>query len=132
MIKVTEKQRDTSLRLYGQTYQDAIAPAVRKVEGGYEVDTAHPAWVAAQAIKAAKAKNTPTTVPLAPIPYEDWPVWAKWLKRAFAKPEDVGIGSTIERTLGMFGKGYKSTLQAMGLPCGCADRKAEYDIIYRY
>jgi hypothetical protein len=68
------------------------------------------------------------------IPWEaeqQWPTWAK-LVAAMKAPEDKGVGSTIDRKLGLLGAAFKLTLKALGVPCGCGDRRDLYDKLYPY
>ena len=68
---------------------------------------------------------------LEPIPHDRWPLWAKAVE-ALRSADDIGVGSTIKRQLGVMGALFTATMTAVGLPCGCADRAAQYDIQYRY
>jgi hypothetical protein len=68
---------------------------------------------------------------LQPIPYEDWPVWAKALKK-LAMPDDVGIGDVVRRTIGeetseKFKSWYK---RVAGKDCGCNGRQAAWNKLY--
>ncbi len=65
------------------------------------------------------------------IPFEQWPKWAKWVSERRWEGE-IGVGSTIKRLLGAFGEAFKKTLAAIGVPCGCDKRAAQYDIEYPY
>jgi hypothetical protein len=69
-----------------------------------------------------------TFLPLHP---DNWPAWAK-LVAAMKAPEDKGVGSTIDRKLGLIGAAFKLTLKALGVPCGCGERKELYDKLYSY
>jgi hypothetical protein len=68
---------------------------------------------------------------LLPLHPDNWPAWAK-LVAAMKAPEDKGVGSTIDRKLGLLGAAFKLTLKALGVPCGCGDRKELYDRLYPY
>jgi hypothetical protein len=69
-----------------------------------------------------------TFLPLHP---DNWPAWAK-LVAAMKADSDAGVGSTIDRKLGLIGAAFKLTLKALGVPCGCGDRKELYDKLYPY
>lgn len=71
------------------------------------------------------------TVKVQPVPRDKWPLWAAAISK-LATDADKGVGSTVDRLLGVGGKAYKATMRAMGVPCGCAKRKAEWDVMYRY
>jgi len=45
---------------------------------------------------------------------------------------DIGVGSTIERELGRAGVAFKAVLATLGVPCGCADRRDEWNALYPY
>jgi hypothetical protein len=68
---------------------------------------------------------------LLPLHPDNWPAWAK-LVAAMKAPEDKGVGSTIERKLGLIGAAFKLTLKALGVPCGCGDRRELYNKLYPY
>lgn len=68
---------------------------------------------------------------LEPIPRDQWPKWASAVA-SFAKPEDKGVGDTVKRMLGSAGVLFQATLQALGLPCGCDQRQAEYNARFPY
>jgi len=73
----------------------------------------------------------PPLTPLIPVPRDKWPAWAN-LVAARATPSDIGVGSTIERELGRVGVAFKAVLATLGVPCGCADRRDEWDALYPY
>jgi hypothetical protein len=51
------------------------------------------------------------------------PRMVAWLKR-FRKPEDRGLGDTIERLLAdAGGRRFKHLMHLLHLPCGCEDRQ---------
>jgi hypothetical protein len=66
-----------------------------------------------------------------PLHPDNWPAWAK-LVAAMKSADDAGVGSTIDRKLGLIGAAFKLTLKALGVPCGCGDRKELYDKLYPY
>lgn len=84
-------------------------------------------------VDSGKARTTAAaaTVPPQPVPRDQWPTWAKAIA-AMKADTDTGVGSTVDRLLGTFGKVYKATLKAMGVPCGCNERRAEWDARYPY
>lgn len=65
------------------------------------------------------------------VPRDKWPLWAKAVEK-FAEPDDIGVGSTIQRVLGKPGMTYKAFRAAVGLPCRCAERRDEWDTLYSY
>lgn len=66
-----------------------------------------------------------------PIPYPQWPFMFKAISRWKAK-SDIGVGSTITRSLGAYGETFKAVLKRFGIACGCDARAAEYDQKYPY
>lgn len=66
-----------------------------------------------------------------PVPRDKWPLWAVAISK-LSTDADKGVGSTVERLLGVGGKAYKAAAKRMGVPCGCNRRKAEWDVMYRY
>lgn len=67
----------------------------------------------------------------APIPQGEWPAWAKAVQ-LLSEDEDSGVGDTIARLLGKYGRAYKKSLLIIGVPCGCDERQAEYNAKYHY
>jgi hypothetical protein len=72
-----------------------------------------------------------TAVKPVAIPREQWPTWAKAVT-PWAEPEDIGVGDTIHRKLGVLGEVFKATLKTLGVPCGCDQRQEEWNILYPY
>jgi len=68
-----------------------------------------------------------------PIPFEDWPAWAKGLKLISTK-EDKGIGDTIARTIGpLGGDAFKTWFPKItGKSCGCNERQETLNKRYPY
>lgn len=66
-----------------------------------------------------------------PLPFDQWPKWATALAK-FKFPEDRGVGDTIKRMLGMFGKAFEATMRLAGAPCRCAERQAEFNARFPY
>lgn len=69
--------------------------------------------------------------PILPVPRDKWPTWAAKVAE-YAAPGDLGVGSTISRELGTAGRLVKATLKALGVPCGCDRREAEFNLRYPY
>ena len=69
--------------------------------------------------------------PLAAIPRIDWPGWASAIT-AMKNETDIGVGDTVHRQLGLLGKAFTATAKALGVPCGCAERRNEWNILYHY
>ena len=77
--------------------------------------------------------KSPGPSPIAPIPKNDWPIWAKTL--ALAKlAEDKGIGDTIARTIGpVGGNAFKVWFKKLtGKDCGCSERQELLNSKYAY
>jgi hypothetical protein len=76
----------------------------------------------------------PTPYHLRPIPYTDWPLWAKVMKTTLGKPEDRGIGDTVLRIIGddvsaAFKEWYRKTF---GVECGCQGRQTRLNANYPF
>jgi hypothetical protein len=71
----------------------------------------------------------PTKVESISIPYKDWPMWAKGIKK-FARKGHIGVGDTVEWML--LNGWISETLKNIGVPCGCAENKVTWNILYRY
>ena len=69
--------------------------------------------------------------PLKSIPHEQWPKWAKALA-LLKSDEDAGVGDTVHRQLGLLGKAFTATAKALRVPCDCAERRDEWNILYSY
>ncbi len=55
------------------------------------------------------------------------------LVKPFSKPEDKGIGDTVQRHLAMLGgERFKQWVKELGIPCRCADRQAEWNERWPY
>ena len=98
---------------------------------GLEHDRMIEQWLCEQLPSSQVTTVNPNRSP--EVPRSDWPLWAQVLAMK-AKPEDKGVGSTLERTLGPFGgdafkRFYK---EVMGADCGCSERAAAWDLIYPY
>jgi hypothetical protein len=46
--------------------------------------------------------------------------------------QDKGVGDTVERLLGKFGKSYQTALIAVGVPCGCDRRRTDWNARYPF
>ena len=66
-----------------------------------------------------------------PIPYDQWEPWAKGVA-LLARNADVGVGDTVARLLGKAGKAYQAARKALGIPCHCPERRAEWNVVYAY
>ncbi len=66
-----------------------------------------------------------------PIPYSEWPLWAKSLSKR-ATPEDKGIGDVVARAIGAEESGAFKAFYEMtfGKPCGCTGRQKLWNIKY--
>ncbi len=72
-----------------------------------------------------------TPQPITPKPVAEWEAWAVKVS-SWRTSADVGIGDTIHRKLGALGRAFTATLKAIGVPCGCDGRQAEYNAKYPY
>jgi hypothetical protein len=51
----------------------------------------------------------------------------------FRKPEDKGVGDTVQRIAARFGgERFKKFAVKVGMPCGCTDRQREWNELYPY
>ena len=68
-----------------------------------------------------------------PIPYADWPAWAKDLATD-RQPTDAGIGDTAVHVIGARAskKFQEWYLKIIGQSCGCSDRQAWLNEIFPY
>lgn len=68
-----------------------------------------------------------------PMPRDEWPAWAKTVA-LLANDSDIGVGSTIARTIGPFGGDlFKIWHRAIfGRPCACHEREAAWNSLYAY
>lgn len=60
---------------------------------------------------------------------------AAWvaLVRRLRKPEDRGVGDTVQRLASWLGgEQFKKLSQKLGIPCGCTQRQAEWNERWRY
>lgn len=69
--------------------------------------------------------------PLDPIPFDQWPTWAKDLAQSRA-PGEIGVGSTVKTQLGLLGDAFTRALKSLGIPCGCKRRRERWDQLYPY
>lgn len=71
-------------------------------------------------------------VVVAPVPKADWPMWAKSVA-LLKTQEDTGVGDTIERQLAKVGgEQFKAFAEKIGIPCGCSDRRDNFNLLYPY
>jgi hypothetical protein len=82
-----------------------------------------------EAIEAAKAGRSSCSE--GPIPYADWPSWARCVK-VLRKPVDSGVGDSVRRLLGAHGETFKKMLKSLGVECGCSSREREWNCKYPY
>lgn len=69
-----------------------------------------------------------------PVPYQEWPGWAKAIG-AMKKPEDKGVGETVERIINATGPlavAAKAALKLVMKDCGCAGRKRDWTAQFPY
>lgn len=69
--------------------------------------------------------------PILPVPRDEWPAWVNFVAK-LATEGDGGVGDTIHRQLGIVGEAFKETLTALGVPCGCDKRRAEWNAKFPY
>lgn len=60
-----------------------------------------------------------------------WPLWAT-LVRWKATEEDTGVGDTVHRMLGQKGEAFKAWAERLGIPCGCDERRQEWNRLFPY
>lgn len=100
------------------------------VEEWKRIATAKEIQTVAERIQAKLPPRVPPP-PVEPVPYDDWPKWARLIS-AMKTDEDVGLGATVKRMLGTAGAAFKATMKLLGAPCGCANREAEWNAKYPY
>lgn len=130
--------------------------ALRRIASGPRGDAATPAWLtellataevlgdlavvdrerwAAIAPKAGlriRPNGGASPSRLQALPQERWPVWAKAVA-LLARDPDRGVGDTVERWATRIGGAqFKAMSLAVGLPCRCAERQAEWNAHYPY
>lgn len=68
-----------------------------------------------------------------PLPYEDWPVWAKGFA-LLKNSEDQGVGDTVARLIGDFAsEKFKAWHRKIfNQECGCHKRQAIWNSQYQY
>lgn len=66
-----------------------------------------------------------------PLPYDQWPLWAKALKQ-FSTDADEGIGDVVARIIGdETSEAFKAWhLKTFGKPCNCAGRRNRWNKLY--
>lgn len=109
--------RETLVYEIGEVEDGASAIATRKAGGGLLMRE-HASYVVTQCNGGSSG----------PVPYKDWPMWAKILSK-FAKDGDKGIGDVVLRQIGsensdQFKAWYKKTT---GKDCGCTGRQARWN-----
>ena len=75
----------------------------------------------------------PLPPPMVEIPFDQWPLWAKRVKRK-AKPEDLGVGDTVHRRIHdrKLGRLVVRWIKLCRIPCGCEKRRDDWNIFYPY
>lgn len=82
-------------------------------------------------IAAAVVATPPPPQPEA-IPHHLWPKWALKLEQHRVAGE-IGVGDTARRLAAKLGgEQYKALRMALGVPCRCAARQAEWNTSYPY
>lgn len=128
MTRVTKAQMAERLATRPPTYMSEIAPALVRnlANGDFEFDEQHPAW------RAAIARYRPLRAPAGLIqPAGEWPLWARGI-RQFRHADDAGVGDTVHRQLNVAGEAFKATMKLLGAPCGCDQRRAEWNARFPY
>lgn len=86
------------------------------------------AW---EAVPLAIAATSKANVPK-PVPRAEWPLLARIVAR-LRDDTDIGIGDTIQRSLGTAGEFYKHAYKSLtGKSCGCTDRQKYLNQLYAY
>lgn len=58
--------------------------------------------------------------------------WVRLVKM-LRKPEDKGVGDTVQRIAAKFGgERFKAWSKKLGMPCGCTERQEEWNRIWPY
>lgn len=133
IIKLSETTLARLIAVHGRdaTCREAIV-GTDDASGQWLIDTRHAAWVASNP-KPSSPVAHPAEKKIAYVPKEQWPRWARDVAEdPHREREDVGVGDTIEKILGDGGMAAKVILATLGVPCGCAQRKAEYNVLYSY
>lgn len=66
-----------------------------------------------------------------PVTRDLWPGWADAIAD-LREPGDKGVGDTVHRKLAEGGLAFKLTLRAMGVACGCDERREQWNAMYPY
>lgn len=59
----------------------------------------------------------------------------RWVRlvRMLRKPEDKGVGDTVQRIAAKFGgERFKAWAERIGIPCGCVARQEEWNRVWPY
>lgn len=66
------------------------------------------------------------------VPTHLRPRWVR-LVRILRKPEDKGVGDTVQRIAATFGgERFKAWAERIGIPCGCTQRQKEWNRVWPY
>jgi len=66
------------------------------------------------------------------IPRHQWPLWARGVE-LLRKPGDQGVGDTIHwYATRVGGEKFKVMMTALGVPCGCDERREHYNQRFPY
>lgn len=67
------------------------------------------------------------------VKHDDKPPSWVGLVSYFKAPEDAGVGDTVQRYAAMLGgELFKQWSKRLGLPCGCTQRQAEWNVRWPY
>lgn len=81
--------------------------------------------------KAPAPVPPPEPPPPARVPLGKWPGWAIALAD-MRDPDDAGVGDTVHRLLAEGGTAFKATMAVVGVPCGCDERRHDWNAMYPY
>lgn len=70
--------------------------------------------------------------PPPPIPFAEWPNWAKRVFEEREVPEEKGVGDTVHRRLGDGGLAFRAWTTLLKIPCGCDLRRDLWNAVYPY
>jgi hypothetical protein len=60
------------------------------------------------------------------------PAWVRWVA-LLRRPEDTGLGDTVQRIAARFGgERFKAFAARIGIPCGCTERQDDWNRQWPY
>lgn len=125
MLTITHKNLMAHIGFgYPESIKNAIVSTRESAHGiVHDIDENHPDW------KFGPLKHS--DIVFTSMPYTQWPKWVKKVAK-LRNGNEKGVGDTVQTQLGIWGWLFKAMLKAVGVECGCAARKAEWNVKYRY